>query len=96
MDVTYVRERTYIVQKALFASSTTLHLVDDDSALEGWPVTLTFAVGKHGNIALLATGGRNFCGGNNDSVFVGRPPIATFTLVIRHSGEAVMLERRRL
>ena len=45
---------------ALFASSTTLHLGDDDSALEGWPVTLTFADGKHGNVALLATGGKTF------------------------------------
>ena len=29
-----------------------VHLRDDDSALEGWPVTLTFAVGKSGNVAL--------------------------------------------
>ena len=59
MIVTYLRERTYIVQKALFASSTTLHLGDDDSALEGWRITLTFADGKHGNVALLATGGKS-------------------------------------
>ena len=54
-----------------------------------------FAVGKRGNVALLATGGRKFCGGNNDSVFVGWPPIATLTLVIGHSGEAAVMLKRR-
>ena len=38
----------------MFAVGNNLHKGEDDSALEGWPVIVTFAVGKHGNVALLA------------------------------------------
>ena len=64
-------------------------LGDDDSALECRPVTLTFSQRKC-CIELLATGGRNFLGGSNDSVLAGWPSNATLTQVIRHSGEAMV------
>ena len=43
---------------------------------------------------MLATGGRNSLGGNNDSVLEGWPSNANLTYVIRHSGEAVVQKYR--
>ena len=58
---------------------------------QGTPLTQLYEAGRliwlslWGNVAMLATGGRNSLGGNNDSVLEGWASNATLTNVIRHS-----------